>query len=280
MKSLVTVITSSYNSAKFIEETLLSVKSQSYSPIEHIIVDGGSTDGTLDVVKRFSNVKLISEPDKGFGDACNKGIKKAKGGILNLLNADDYFYNSNSVAEAMHAFELSSWSDIVFGDVIIIDEKSKIIWNGSGYGQNYSLHDLVCSKFTFPQSSVFFRKESAENVGLLDTMLRMNEEVLLWMKIATKGQVTYVPKILSYYRTHKDQLTRKWRPNRKLVVDKFFEWMDMSLKRSAYEGAADFEVYKYLEYTPLLKPYRALSSMKLTKWTKALVRTFYRWFYW
>ena len=87
---LVSVVTPSYNKGRFIEETILSVKNQTYPRIEHIVVDGGSTDGTLDILKKYGDSLIwISEPDKGQSDAINKGWRMSKGDILAYLNADD-----------------------------------------------------------------------------------------------------------------------------------------------------------------------------------------------
>ena len=94
----ISIITISYNAEVTIEKTLKSIKSQSYDNIEHIIVDGGSKDNTLEICNSYPHVsKIISEPDKGVYDAFNKGIKSATGDVIGFLNADDTFYNENSI---------------------------------------------------------------------------------------------------------------------------------------------------------------------------------------
>ena len=87
----ITTITPSLNRAKFIDEAIKSVLNQDYPHVEHIIIDGGSTDGTLDVLALYPNLKVISEPDQGIYDAINKGIRMAKGDIIGILNSDDYY---------------------------------------------------------------------------------------------------------------------------------------------------------------------------------------------
>ena len=88
-----------------IEKTLLSVANQSYENIEHIIVDGNSKDNTIDICKSYSHIsKILSEPDKGVYDAFNKGIKLATGDVIGFLNADDTFYNENSIQDIVDAF--------------------------------------------------------------------------------------------------------------------------------------------------------------------------------
>jgi glycosyltransferase len=125
----VSIITISYNSSSTIEKTLKSVASQSYPNIEHIIIDGDSIDNTIEICKTFSHVsKIISESDKGVYDAFNKGLKLAKGDIIGFLNADDTFYNENSIQEIVDAFNQNNVS-IVYGNLDYINEEEKIIRN-------------------------------------------------------------------------------------------------------------------------------------------------------
>ena len=101
----VSIITISFNANKTIEKTLSSVAGQSYQNIEHIIVDGGSKDNTLEICNSFSHIsKIISESDRGVYDAFNKGLKLATGNVVGFLNADDIFYDYNSVKEIVDAF--------------------------------------------------------------------------------------------------------------------------------------------------------------------------------
>src|SRR4030042_5781339 len=100
---LVSVITVSKNSARFIEDNILSVKYQDYPRIEHIVVDGGSTDSTVDILRKYETVRWISEPDNGVTDAFNKGIGMASGDILAFLNSDDVYHSRDSVRKAVVA---------------------------------------------------------------------------------------------------------------------------------------------------------------------------------
>ena len=112
-----------------IEKTLLSVANQSYEDIEHIIVDGNSKDNTIDICKSYSHIsKILSEPDKGVYDAFNKGIKLATGDVIGFLNADDTFYNENSIQDIVDAFS-NNETDIVYGNLDYVNEESKVIRN-------------------------------------------------------------------------------------------------------------------------------------------------------
>lgn len=117
----ISVITATYNSARTIEDTLLSVLHQTYAEIEYIVVDGGSTDGTMDVVRKYEpqfygRLKWISEPDRGIYDAMNKGIKMATGDVVGILNSDDY-YTSPDVLQTVARAMTDSSVDAVYGDI-------------------------------------------------------------------------------------------------------------------------------------------------------------------
>ena len=125
----VSIITITYNAENTIFNSLNSVFSQSHKNIEHIIVDGGSKDNTVKICKEFNHIsKLISEPDKGVYDAFNKGIKLATGDVIGFLNADDTFYNENSIQDIVDAFS-NNETDIVYGNLDYVNEEGKVIRN-------------------------------------------------------------------------------------------------------------------------------------------------------
>ena len=125
----VSVITISYNANQTIKKTLSSVARQSYKNIEHIIVDGGSKDNTLEICNLFPHVSnIISESDRGVYDAFNKGIKLATGDIMGFLNADDVFFNESSVQEIVNAFS-NNETDIIYGNLDYVNEQGKVIRN-------------------------------------------------------------------------------------------------------------------------------------------------------
>jgi len=121
----VSIITVCFNSVATIEETIQSVLAQDYPDIEHIVIDGGSTDGTLDLIERYKDRLggYISEPDGGIYDAMNKGIKLASGDIIGTLNSDDFYSSNSIVSQIAAAFEDNS-IDAVYGDVVIVSPKN------------------------------------------------------------------------------------------------------------------------------------------------------------
>ena len=124
-KPLISVITVCYNAAATIEETMLSVLNQTYPNVEYIIIDGGSTDGTVEIIKKSADriAYWVSEPDKGIYDAMNKGIAVATGEYLNFMNAGDSLYDENTISEVVS--QLDPASDIVYGDNISILKNSR-----------------------------------------------------------------------------------------------------------------------------------------------------------
>jgi len=124
---LVSIVTPSYNQGQFIEDTILSVKNQDYSNIEHIIVDGGSTDNTLEILKEYENsynLRWVSEPDNGQADAINKGFDMAKGEIIGWLNSDDTYFSSHVLTKVVEKFRQTE-AKIVFGNDVLINQEQK-----------------------------------------------------------------------------------------------------------------------------------------------------------
>ena len=122
---LISVVTVCYNAAAVLEETMLSVLNQTYPNVEYIVIDGGSTDGTVDIIKKYAHrlAYWVSEPDKGIYDAMNKAIVAATGQYINFMNAGDKFYDENAISEVVS--QLDPESDIVYGDNISILKNSR-----------------------------------------------------------------------------------------------------------------------------------------------------------
>ncbi len=117
-----TIITATYNSSVTVRDTLESVASQEYKDVEHIIIDGLSKDQTLAIVKEFGHVSAVfSEPDKGIYDAMNKGIAKASGDIVGILNSDDFYFDEKVLSRVAEVFEQTG-CDAVYGDLLYIDQ--------------------------------------------------------------------------------------------------------------------------------------------------------------
>lgn len=155
---LITIVTVSYNAASVIEETIKSVLNQSYKYIEYIIIDGGSTDGTIDIIKKYAdNLSCwISEPDKGIYDAMNKGINKANGKWINFMNAGDSFIDNNVIEKV--ALSINSNYGVTFGDTIINKNGQRIIHKANPFYNKKKLHH----KMGFNHQSTFVRTDLAK----------------------------------------------------------------------------------------------------------------------
>jgi len=183
----VSIITISFNANKTIEKTLVSVADQLYQNIEHILVDGGSMDNTLEICNSFSHIsKIISEPDKGVYDAFNKGLKLATGDVVGFLNADDVFYNDNSVQDIVKAFSENK-TDIVYGNLDYINEDGKVIrnWISRPY-----VKGLVKKAWKTAHPSFYCKKEVYDRLGGYNDSFKIAGDFELCVRFLEINQVS------------------------------------------------------------------------------------------
>jgi len=198
---LVSIVTPSFNHVKYIEATMQSVLIQDYPRIEYIVVDGGSNDGTVDVIKKYVD-KLawwVSEKDKGQTDAINKGFARATGSILAWINSDDT-YEPGAVAAAVKYLQDHPEVGMVYGDCNFINESGKAIGKFNSAQTDYRL--LRQGYVHIPQQTMFFRAELWEQVGPLDPSFYFAMDYDLWTRIAARSQIQYVPQTWANFRLH------------------------------------------------------------------------------
>lgn len=194
----VSIITVCLNSVNTIEETLNSVLGQNYPDIEYILVDGGSTDGSLDIIKKYRDHlhRYISEPDKGIYDAMNKGIKMATGDIIAVLNSDDVYFDNmtvNSMAEFMQKNHL----DAAYGDLVYIDgdknDRITRFWKAGEYKKG-----AFCKGWVIPHPTFFCRKKLFEKYGYFNETFRIAGDFELMLRFVEKHgiQLGYLPQII------------------------------------------------------------------------------------
>jgi glycosyltransferase involved in cell wall biosynthesis len=204
---LVSIITPSYNQADYIEETIQSVLGQTYPNIEYILIDGGSTDGSLDVIKKYAG-KLAyweSVKDKGQTDAINKGFARATGEIIAWLNSDDTL-EPQAVAEAVAFLSEHPEVGLVYGDTHYIDEKSRVI--GNFPAAQTDLAKLRRGYVHIPQQASFFRKSLWDQVGPLDDSFFFAMDYDLWTRLAAVSELRYLPgRVWANFRLHADAKT-------------------------------------------------------------------------
>ncbi len=203
---LVTIVTPSYNQSGFLEATIQSVLAQEYPHIEYIIVDGGSTDGSLEILQRYEKrlAAWISEPDQGQTDAINKGFQLGQGEIMAWLNSDDEYYPS-AIREAVAFFERNPESKMVYGDVDIINESGRVV--GKFNARQASYQRLMRGYVNIPQPAAFWRRSLWETAGPLDPSLYFAMDYDLWVRFAKISDLTYLPHTWGRFRVHESGKT-------------------------------------------------------------------------
>lgn len=204
---LVTIVTPSFNQASYLEETIKSVLTQDYPYIEYIIMDGGSTDGSVDIIKKYED-KLgywESVKDKGQTDAINKGFNRAKGDILAWLNSDDT-YNPKAIGEAVKFLMKHPDIALVYADCNFINEVGKVIGKFASRQTDYA--KLRSGYVHIPQQTMFFRAKYWKELGPLDPSFYFAMDYDLWVRIAKHAPLYYLPgKTWANFRIHTSSKT-------------------------------------------------------------------------
>jgi glycosyltransferase involved in cell wall biosynthesis len=244
-KPIVSIVTIVYNGEKYLEQTIQSVLNQTYSNIEYIIIDGGSTDDTIDIIKKYSDqlAYWISEKDSGISDAFNKGIKKAKGEIVGLINADDW-YEPNAVETAVKSLQKY---DIVYGDIRLWkNEKPDVVFTGS--------HKHLVKEMTINHPTVFVTHNCYLKYGLFDTKYKYAMDYDFLLRLYTNGcSFVHVPSILANMRWDgtSDQHWFKACSEVLQIKNKYFPQKKLKNTLHFYKQVASIKLGKSLQYANL-----------------------------
>lgn len=215
----ISIITPSYNQGKFIGETIDSVLSQNYKNLEYIVIDGGSTDKTIKILKSYgSEIKWISKKDRGQAHAINKGLKQATGDILCYLNSDDLLVkNSLNIVAKEFNKDNTNW---LIGDYQIIDQKGSRIRNQSfieSYKRfllkHYSPSLLKIANNFIPQPSTFWSRDAFEKVGIFNQNLKYTMDYDYWLRMSAFFKPTIITNKLSKFRLHDNSKSTTDRKN-------------------------------------------------------------------
>ncbi|MBU3956522.1 glycosyltransferase [bacterium] len=198
----VSIITPSYNQGQFLEETLLSVIGQDYKDVEYIVIDGGSTDDSVDIIKKYQN-KIdywVSEKDAGQADAINKGLKIATGEIVGWLNSDDYL-EPNVLKDIVRVFEKDGNIGTVFGKIYIVNAKSQKI------GERFNKKEITVKRLLnggvqINQPGAFHRKSLLERYGFLDELLNYVMDYELWIRLGQYSKFYQIDRFAANHRLH------------------------------------------------------------------------------
>ena len=191
----ISIVTPVYNAEETVSDTLASVRGQSFDDVEHIVIDGGSTDGTLDILKSHESVRVVSEPDQGLYDAMNKGIALASGDVVGILNADDLYAHDkvlDQVAEKIGGLDVQScYADLVYVDR---DDTEKVVryWTSNTFVPGSFKRGWLPAHPTF-----FVQRQVYEQFGSFDLNYKIQSDFELTMRFLEVNRVTshYVPDI-------------------------------------------------------------------------------------
>lgn len=197
----ITILTPSFNQGKFIEQNIQSVMSQNYTNFEHIVIDGGSTDNTVEILKKYSHLKWVSEADEGQADALNKGLAMATGDIVGWINSDDY-YHEDIFHDVVSHFGDSNIQWII-GDITFIYQNAGI--KKVTKSKKITYQNLLRNPDIVHQQGVFFRKDLLEEVGGWNKYFYMVMDFDLWVRLSKKHTPKMVHKNYAYFLWHGDQ---------------------------------------------------------------------------
>ena len=203
---LVSIVTPSFNQAQYLEATIKSVLNQDYGNIEYIIIDGGSDDGSVEIIEKYSGQInfWVSEPDNGQTEAVNKGFSHATGEILAWLNSDDT-YLPNAISSAVNFLGARPEIGMVYGDANYIDTHGNVI--GQFPARQTDYRKLRQGYVHIPQQSSFWRASLWKQVGPLDTNISYAMDYDLWVRLARISKLQYHRAVWANFRLHQDSKT-------------------------------------------------------------------------
>jgi glycosyltransferase involved in cell wall biosynthesis len=243
------IVTVSFNQARFLEQTIRSVVDQDYPDIEYIVVDPGSTDGSREIIERYRGriSKIIFEPDSGAADGLNKGFARASGDIYGFLNSDDLLL-PGAISRVATYFRALPETDILMGNEWIIDSEGRRL--RKSYTDKFNARAFAYSGGVIAQQSTFFRAGLFKKTKGFDTNLTVywDAELFLDLLLITEKRL-YVEDFLSAFRMHSDAITggrKKEEESRAYELARFERILGRSWRRRDYIGWCFYRLRKYL----------------------------------
>lgn len=199
----ISIITPSYNQGKYIRTTIESISNQQYPNVEHIVIDGGSTDDTRDILSSYTHIKWLSEKDNGQSDALSKGLKMATGDIIGWINSDDY-YEQRIFDRVAEAFSDPDVNWVVSNITYQFDLNGTLQTNKT---QKITYETLLANADLVRQQGAFYRREFLISAGGWDPQYYMVMDYDLWVRLARRSAPLMVDENWAYFRFHADQKT-------------------------------------------------------------------------
>jgi glycosyltransferase involved in cell wall biosynthesis len=247
-RPLLSIVIPSYNQGRFIRETVDSILSQDYRPIEVLVFDGASSDETVEVLKSYDAPELEwwSERDSGVVDAVNKGLARARGEIVAIQSSDDV-YSPGAFAAAMDAFAAEPDVDLLYGDVDYIDANSRV--TSRTHLPAFDLRQYIGKRTFIPQPAAFFRAPAMRAAGPWREDISYAADAEFYLRLALRGSVRKLDRVLARYRYHeaqRDKEALRIPPHWEKAVEPWTRGDDRALRRIARGGVWAVR----LHYTP------------------------------
>lgn len=251
----VSIVTPAYNAMPYLKATIESIRSQEYPDLEHIVMDGGSKDGTCELLRQYPEINWVSEKDRGQSHALNKGFELAKGDIIGWLNADD-IYEPDAILTAVEYLEQHPEVDLVCSDLKIIDEDGQYV--GVTYSTDFRVEDLLFEN-KIKQPTVFMRRQVIDRLKGVDEQYHYVMDREFWLRVGMSGfKMHYLEgKIFASFRlckgTKSFEGTPKFRDEwfavlQKVKADPFFDAISPSIKKKALDqNRSAYHVAKMME---------------------------------
>lgn len=202
---MISIVTPSFNQGRFLNQNIISVINQCYPKYEHIIIDGGSNDSTIDILKSFNDriAYWVSEKDGGQSHAFNKGLSIATGEIIGWQNSDDC-YLPNAFCQVSEAFQKNPDTDVLYGDFFYIDEENRIL-HPKKYPPLFTIKEYIYVGANLSNQSVFFRKSALLSAGRLNEDLHLAMDFDLFLRLSYFARFRHIRAYLGGYRIHHAQ---------------------------------------------------------------------------
>jgi len=207
----ISIVTPSYNQGKFLERTILSVLNQNYPNLEYIIIDGGSTDGSVEIIKKYEKYLTywVSEKDKGQTNAINKGFQISSGEILAWLNSDDT-YLRHTIFRVVNYFQKYPQIDLIYGNAYLINKDDQLIGNLKTIDYDFDIHLFGSS--IIPQPTAFWRRKAFYEINKLDERVKMAMDGDLWFRLFLHGcSFCFIDAFLANVRIHEGTISNRFK---------------------------------------------------------------------